>query len=188
MNQAMQLSAQATDADQDALTFSWAQTAPASPQGSFSASHSSSTAWTAPTVSSPTGFTLTVTVSDGRGLTSSAPVVVYAKTSPDPSFVADVLQILSGCESCHGPPHTVADLNLSPAGAYEGLVGVPALVACAPQLRVKPGDPDNSVLFEVISSTKCGPRMPYGSPGYFDSHPDQVALIRTWILNGAPNN
>src|SRR5690349_19710675 len=74
-----QASVTATDADNDTLTYSWTQTSPASPQGSFSSAGAGSPTWTAPTVAQLTKFTLAVTVSDGKGGTSSASTTVYVK-------------------------------------------------------------------------------------------------------------
>src|SRR5678815_565794 len=72
MGGSTQLQAQASDQDGDALTYGWSQSSPASPQGAFSSTTSDSPTWTAPTVGAATEFTLTVTVSDGKGGTGSA--------------------------------------------------------------------------------------------------------------------
>ena len=53
------------------------------------------------------------------------------------------------------------------------------------QLLVKPGDPDNSVLFETMVGTSCAVQMPPSGP-YLGT--DQIDLVRTWISNGAANN
>jgi hypothetical protein len=103
------------------------------------------------------------------------PVTVYAKTSADPSSMADVQPLLVLCfEGCHT---TLAD--------YGQLMNVPAMVRCRGQLRVKPGDPDNSVLFETMAGTSCGDQMPPGGP-YLGT--DQLDLVRAWISQGAANN
>lgn len=191
MGQATQLSAAASDPDGDTLSYSWTQTSPASPQGSFGIPNSKSTAWTAPTVSAPTLFTLTVTVSDGRGGTASVPVKVYGKTSAAISFLAEVQPVFDAhCTgACHAEPNTVAGfLPLTAAKSYAALVNVPATVTCATQLRVKPGDPDSSVLLETMVGVSCGNRMPFDNPVYFDSALPQVDAVRTWIQQGAPNN
>ena len=180
MGETTQLDAMASDPDGDTLSYSWAQTAPGAPQGSFGAQSSSSTTWTAPTVSAATRFTLSVTVSDGRGGTVTSPVPVYAKTSSDPSFLADVQPLLALCSTfCHTTG------SVGPLAEYATLVNVPAKIACPGQPLVKPGDPDNSVLFETVAGTNCESRMPPNGPYYGT---DQLNRIRTWILQGAANN
>ncbi len=181
MGQTTQLSTQATDQDNDTLTYSWAQTAPASPQGTFSSLTSANEAWTAPTVSAATRFTLLVTVSDGHGGTGTGPATAYAKTSTDPSFLADVQPFLVGCfGSCHTAP-----TGRQPLAEYATLVNTPAEVECPGELRVKPGDPDNSVLYKTMSGASCGNQMP-PTPPY--SGTDDLDSIRTWISQGALNN
>jgi hypothetical protein len=186
-----QASATATDADNDTLTYSWSQTSPASPQGSFSSSGVASPTWTAPTVAQLTKFTLAVTVSDGKGGTNTGSATVYVKTSTDTSFVAEVLPVFQlACTSCHQDAVPVGSmlLSLEADKAYAQLVNVPARSICAPELRVAPGDPDASVLFVRITGATCGDRMPPAAPTYFDQHPDQLETIRSWIEQGAQQN
>ncbi|MFP2903618.1 Ig-like domain-containing protein [Pyxidicoccus sp. 3LFB2] len=64
--QATTLAVAAADVDGDTLTYTWEQTAPASPVGTFSSTSVAGPTWTAPDVDSGT-FTLRVTVSDGKG-------------------------------------------------------------------------------------------------------------------------
>ena len=186
---ATQASATATDADNDTLTYSWNQTSPASPQGSFSSQGVPSPTWTAPVVAQLTKFTLAVTVSDGKGGTKTASATVYVKTSSETSFVAEVLPIFQPCAVCHQGSSTVGMLlSLEADKAYDQLVNVPARQSCAPELRVTPGDPDASVLFLKISGTTCGERMPPASPTYFDGQPEKLEAIRSWIEQGAQDN
>ncbi len=185
MGQSTQLQSHALDQDGDALTYSWTQTSPTTPQGTFSSTTSESPTWTAPTVSATTPFTLAVTVSDGKGGTTTGDVTVFAKISSDVSFMAEVApQFTTTCAACHSPPAPAALLNLS----YAALVNVPATVDCPGMLRVKPGDPDNSVLFLSLAGSSCGARMPQGNVTYYDQNPAKLALIRSWIQAGAPNN
>jgi hypothetical protein len=72
---AVQLSASATDADGDALTYAWTQE-PASPAGTFSSATAANPTWTAPVVSAIERFTLRVTVSDPKGGTVQGTVSV----------------------------------------------------------------------------------------------------------------
>lgn len=186
-----QASATATDADNDTLTYSWAQASPGSPQGSFGSPGVATSTWTAPTVSEVTKFTLTVTVSDGKGGTTPASATVYVKPSTDISFVAEVLPVFQqACTSCHQDAVPVGAnlLSLEADKAYAQLVNVPARSICAPELRVAPGDPDASVLVLKMAGSTCGDRMPPAAPTYFDQHPDQLETIRSWIDQGAQHN
>ena len=98
-------------------------------------------------------------------------------------------QILSTtCDSCHRGAAPAGSLSLEPTRSYAALVNVPAVAACTTQLRVKPGDPDGSVLIQRMIGTSCGQRMPVPETTYFDRVPEELAIIRTWIQNGAPEN
>lgn len=189
MGQSTQLLARAADPDGDALTYSWTQTSPTSPQGTFSSTTAESPTWTAPTVEATTPFTLTVEVSDGKGGSVTATVTVYAKISTDPSFVAEVSKILDkSCAECHGGAAPAARLALEANRSYAALVDVPATSSCTSELRVKPGDADHSVLIQKMTGASCGDRMPLRDPTYYDRAPGELALVRTWIENGAPDN
>src|ERR1043165_1419399 len=76
MGESTALDTHASDPDGDALSYSWTQTSPASPVGSFDSQSSDSPTWTAPTVAAATRFTLSVTVSDARGGTASSSVSI----------------------------------------------------------------------------------------------------------------
>ncbi|MBN1207694.1 MAG: tandem-95 repeat protein [Myxococcaceae bacterium] len=104
---AVAISLQATDPDNDSLTYAWAQT-PASPAGAFSDPAAASPTWTAPQVTSVTSFQLGVTVSDGREGTvrrsvtvvvrppvpaNRAPVIASGTPSASPSSVTGAVAI-----------------------------------------------------------------------------------------------
>jgi len=185
MGQSTGLDAHASDQCGEPLTYSWAQTTPASPQGTLSSPTLATPTWTAPTVTQATQFALAVTVA-GKGGTTSCPVTVTATASVTVSFKTDVEPLLAkACATCHNSnPQT---FSLEVGKAYASLVNVPALhPACSGLLRVKPGDPDNSELTVSMTSSTCLPdRMPQGGP-YLGT--DQVDLVRTWISQGAANN
>ena len=188
MGESTQLQAKASDQDGQALTYSWSQTSPASPQGAFSSTTSDSPTWTAPTVGAATAFTLAVTVSDGKD-SNTATLTIYAKTSADPSFLAEVSRVLARiCADCHSGISPAAQLSLEASRSYSELVNVPAVASCRGEPRVTPGDPDHSVLLQKMSGADCGQRMPPTNPTYYDHATDELALVRTWIENGAPNN
>jgi len=182
IGQSTQLEAHATDPDSDALTYGWSQTLPASPQGSFSSQTSASPSWTAPTVTATTTFLLAVTVSDGHGHSKAWPVTVYAKTSTDPSFVADIRPLMIQCfGACH---RSAPDID-PPMADYSTLMSWRTTYECQGQPLVRPGNPDNSPFLKVLEGSSCGHQMPPTGPLL---GADQVNLVRTWILNGAPNN
>jgi cytochrome b subunit of formate dehydrogenase len=74
----------------------------------------------------------------------------------------------SKCTTCHSGPSPIAGLDLSSyAGITKGGVDGPAIV---------PGVPDGSLLVEKQSAG--------GHPGQLSG--DELALVRSWIQNGAP--
>jgi hypothetical protein len=76
-----------------------------------------------------------------------------------------------------------AELNLDSGNAFAELVNVPSVQV--DDLRVKPGDPALSYLFEKITSERprVGDRMPIGNA----LDPLDVEAIRQWIAGGAEN-
>lgn len=101
--------------------------------------------------------------------------------------------IARNCLGCHGEvPSGEAGVLLmaTRAQAYAQLVNVPAGgTACAGQgrIRVVPGDPDGSLLYNKVSKPQpaCGLPMPAPTGGL---PAGDVQLIRDWILRGAPND
>jgi hypothetical protein len=186
----VQLSVSAADSDGDTLTYTWSQT-PAAPAGTF-ATQAASTTWTAPAVTSGTSYDLRVAVSDGHGGSAQSSAPLYVKTAANPSFAADVEPIFNrlndppGCTICHGASGVTP--HLAPTLAWAAIVGVPATIGCTSQNLVEPSNPDASVIIKRITGTTCGARMPPGAPDYFDTHPGELATIRSWILAGALNN
>jgi len=98
--------------------------------------------------------------------------------TPGLVFERDIQPVLENCLGCHGGQ---GGLSLAPDQAYEALVGV-ASNARPDLLRVDPGDPAQSVLFRAINcNVPEGPS--FRMPGL--SGPDEQALIRDWIRQGA---
>jgi hypothetical protein len=89
------------------------------------------------------------------------------------------------CSVCHIGASAPHGLQLDAGHSYALLVGVPSDEE-PNVLRVKPGDPDNSYLYQKITDASgiVGGQMP------LDEMPlpaATIAAIRQWILNGAPN-
>ncbi len=176
------LVASATDADGDALTFSWSQTLPSS-QGVFADASKAIASWRSPSIASNTAFTIQVNVTDGEATTTQTRAINVAV----PSFANDIQDIFTNnCSGCHP---TEAGLNLTLGNARAGLVGVAASAStgCGATVRVVAGSPDTSILVKRIEGT-CEERMPQSNPTFFDQNPGLVTKIRSWILNGALNN
>jgi hypothetical protein len=176
----------ASDPDGDALSYSWDQTTPATPQGTWVGSRTGPSAqWFSPALGTQTAFTLSVTVTDGQSTpvvrTIDVPVTV-------PQYAADIQTIWNSvpCTGCHGGN---GGLFLTAASSYANLVNITAsAAACNTLSRVTPNDPDNSVLVRKMEGTACGNRMPASNPGYFDTNRGLVIRVRSWILAGAPND
>lgn len=101
-------------------------------------------------------------------------------------FFPEVLAVIQEECFCHRSPMFPGQLDLRDEMAYDSLVSVPA--AQAPSVdRVSPGDPGNSYLYLKLLGDQAsvgggGTRMPQASPML---PPDQLDLVRHWILGGA---
>lgn len=95
----------------------------------------------------------------------------------------------TACTNCHtNVGRTPAGgLVLLPGSAYAQLVGVNS-VTNPGQVRVAPGDPENSVLIWKLEgrSSMRGARMPFNGPPYLTA--GQILIVRRWIERGAPND
>jgi len=86
------------------------------------------------------------------------------------------------CANCHAGAGAPLGLQLDAANSYALLIGV-ASSQVPSLLRVQPGNPDASYLFQKISGlATVGDRMPQGGPPLPQS---AIALVRQWISNGA---
>ena len=106
------------------------------------------------------------------------------------SFARDVQPIFPArCAQqigCHGAsPGSM--LLLSSGGEYAALTnGKSTEPPCTGAPLVVPGSPDTSVLVKKLTGTSCGfSMMPLGGPALSAA---DIAKIRDWIAEGAPNN
>ena len=104
-------------------------------------------------------------------------------------FARDIVPILKKkCVMCHLTGQEPGKMKLPPRTAYASLVGMKSLET--PLNRVEPGKPDSSYLVRKLEGTHgevggSGERMPMsGDP----LPPADLATIRRWIEQGAPNN
>jgi hypothetical protein len=95
----------------------------------------------------------------------------------------------AGCHTTAGDQ--LSQLDLSAGNSFKSLVNVAARNSGAVDdklLRVKPGDPDHSLLvIKIAGHTPVG----YGTPMPQSGAPvsaEDVSAIRTWITNGALDN
>ena len=93
------------------------------------------------------------------------------------------------CIACHTDDGRTpsSGLNLKTGVSIANLVNI-ASVGKAGATRVIPGNPSGSYLIQKLEGAPdiVGLRMPRNGPPYLTT--EQVALIRQWIQNGAPNN
>ena len=112
-------------------------------------------------------------------------------TAPTVTFSTQIQQqILNpACVSCHTDEGRTpaSGLNLRSGVSHSQLVGV-ASVGKAGAVRVIAGNASGSYLIQKLegASDIVGLRMPRNGPPFLTT--EQVALIRQWITNGAPNN
>jgi len=107
------------------------------------------------------------------------------ETDLAPSFAeleGDVFGKRCAFSACHGEVAPRQGMSLMPGSAYDNIVNQPSTEA--PELlRVKPGDPEGSYLFQKLSlpTPARGERMPPGQP----LEPEVLAAVRSWIAAGA---
>jgi hypothetical protein len=99
--------------------------------------------------------------------------------------VFDVSCLSAGC---HNAASQAAGLVLDAGVSYGDLVGVVptnSVAAARGLLRVTPGNPEQSYLYVKLSVAGgvLGSRMPLGQRPL---PADQIELVRSWILDGAP--
>jgi mono/diheme cytochrome c family protein len=112
------------------------------------------------------------------------------------SFRRDISPLFANrCAVCHMKEGPDAGMILEPRFAYVMIVGVPSTES--PLKRVAPGDPDHSYLLLKMQNRQrevggSGNKMPIfpGGVGFgnLSATPAEIALVRAWILAGAPDN
>lgn len=140
----------------------------------------------APAPFAPAAVALAVALAGGGCADRGSPTLPEEPGGPEPtvSFAADVQPIFDQrCIVCHDSGGT-SGLRLVAQFSYADLVGVTATSYAA--VRIAPGDPQASVLYNKITDTGLyGGRMPaVGDP----LTAPQIQTIRTWIEEGAPDN
>jgi len=126
-----------------------------------------------------------------RCSSSSSPTTPSPTPPSGPTFSQQIqAQILTpACTSCHTDEgrNPLGGLNLKSGSAYANLVGV-ASTGKPGAIRVIAGNPSGSYLVQKLEGAPdiVGLRMPRNGPPFLTDA--QIALIRQWIQNGAPNN
>jgi hypothetical protein len=84
---------------------------------------------------------------------------------------------------CHAADTASGGMILDAGKSYSNIVSVTSSEV-APEKRVQPGDSAHSYLYEKVSQAQpaSGSQMPLGSNPLPS---DQIALIKTWIDQGA---
>ncbi len=87
--------------------------------------------------------------------------------------------------NCHNATDQLGDLDLVSPGVVNRLVGVDSTAAmCNGMALVRPGDPENSVLYNKLTEDFCaGTRMPITGDKLDD---DELACVADWI-NALPS-
>lgn len=134
----------------------------------------------------------------GTSMDAATAGVDMARSGPDlagcagdETFTAARTAMLSNCAGmgCHGGAPFAGGLDLRAASAHKSLVNVAASGAPA-KLRVKPGDPEGSFLFQKLTNTQDvdeGNPMP-SSLAWQEPDAARLDVLRCWILRGAPND
>ncbi|MBJ95450.1 MAG: hypothetical protein CMP23_13390 [Rickettsiales bacterium] len=135
-------------------------------------------------------------VGDDDDVTSDCGLGWLLPSDEPVSFSAQVLPIfLDHCADCH-TLKGLGKLYLTSQQAYEQLVGVPNLLNYQDLPRVQAGDPQGSYLIHKILD--CGASDPLW--GYFQApmppplpdsvplEPEEIAIIWSWVAQGAENN
>ena len=135
-----------------------------------------------------------------RFRTQSAPRTVTVSASTLTQWIGQAVQAAgASCVNCHQGSNPPAGLRWdgTPFEIYQRIVsdgmGNPIFSQnCATDRRlIQPGDPENSVVYNVLlepSGPLCPINMRGQLPGDNERKDAHVAVLRSWIMDGAPNN
>jgi hypothetical protein len=185
-------------------TFAWTATA-----GTFDNAASATPVFTCPATPGPVVITVTASPSATTCPNTFARSVPVTCDAVNPTFTNIYANLITGrCTGCHRPGGSGVNVGMldmsTPAAAYANLVGVNAQgvgagtsgITCAsvspPLVRVIPGNPTDSLLFNKVHSKLVGTLAPCGSPmplgGGAPLNAADNDLISAWIAAGALNN
>lgn len=124
---------------------------------------------------------------------AAAGLVAAKKNDEQVSFKRQIQPIFDRqCSYCHNSIDPYAGLALDAKYSRTQLVDVPSTEK-ADMARVKPGSPDQSYLIRKLENTHVeaggsGFRMPLGPSPTTQFAPADIAMIRKWVQEGAPDN
>ncbi len=133
-------------------------------------------------------YTVTFTATDSKGSPDPTPDTrtITVEAAPPATLSQVQAQIftlscaVSGCHRGASPPR---GMNLEAGNSYSNIVNV-ASVENPSLNRIEPENPDASYMWLKVNGL-AGARMPLGGPKLSDQ---LLALMRSWIEAGAPNN
>lgn len=104
------------------------------------------------------------------------------------SFSTQVQPLFTNyCILCHAPGGSASFLHLTAGSSYAQLVGVASTLTAGGGARVQPSDSTSSVLWKRVSGVGLDVTESVMPPGFIMPSAE-LALIRAWIDEGAPNN
>jgi hypothetical protein len=172
----------------------WMDTDPTSNPNTPGAQQSFQPAFTISGIATAGNHTLFLELRNNDG-TPLSPRVIRQVTFATPTihFSQDVLRVFTNnggktCAQagCHSGPNAQMGQNLEAANAYANIVNV-ASSEKPSVLRIKPGDGDNSYLYQKITGASgiIGSQMPLAGGALAQADIDKIEL---WIDQGAANN
>ena len=172
----------------------------AAPASGDAAAAGDSTAATAGNASAAIGGNTAGSGTAGMAGTLAGSAGAPAAAGGRVTYTAVFALLSGGCATggyCHASTGGLSKLSLNDrAKSYMDLVGVTAMGMGMPGsmaggcmtsriVRVKPGDPDNSLLMQKLEGKQtCGTVMPPGGMLL----PDELKLVRDWITAGAKDD
>jgi hypothetical protein len=132
---------------------------------------------------------------DGEGLgPDNRPIVPFVDTNL--TYVYNNVFTKHGCTGCHSGSSPEGSMNISSVAnartAFFTINGTDTAAKLTtrlsdvhPRYRVLPGEPDSSMLYQIVSTSDPKgdyPRMPQGGTALTDA---KINIIRRWIEKGA---